>query len=93
MFKASYNRLDIVRFCDDFVKVLGLDWVVMFSQGHLHDSTVVVCLKMLVALLSNASILAKFRDASHNGGWLSNAQMVIEHRQNQAVGKEISFTI
>ena len=56
--------------------MLGLDWPVVLTSPHLHSSTVLVALRMLVALLSNASILLKFREASSNGGWLTNLQQV-----------------
>lgn len=75
------------RFCEEVMKVLGLDWVVVFTQGHLHSSTVLIALKMLVALLSNNAILTKFREASHNGAWLSNAHLATETRQPHLSGK------
>lgn len=75
------------RFCEEVVKVLGLDWVLLFAQGHLHPSTVLIALRMLVALLSNAGILQKFRDASHNGGWMTDAQQVTSNKYGQVLGK------
>lgn len=69
------------------VKVLGLDWVLLFVQGHLHPSTVLVALRMLVALLSNGGILQKFRDASQNGGWMSGAQQVTNNKHGQVLGE------
>lgn len=75
------------RFCEEVVKVLGLDWVLLFAQGHLHPSTVLIALRMLVALLSNASILQKFRDATHNGGWMTDAQQVTSNKSGQFLGK------
>ena len=69
------------------MRVLGLDWVVIFTQANLHPTTVLVALKMLVALLSNASIIHKFRDASHNGGWLANTQQVTSNKHGQMLGE------
>lgn len=77
----------VFRFCEEVVKVLGLDWVLLFAQGHLHPSTVLIALRMLVALLSNASILQKFRDATHNGGWMTDAQQVTSNKSGQFLGE------
>ncbi|XP_046392591.1 WD repeat and FYVE domain-containing protein 3 isoform X2 [Ischnura elegans] len=57
-------------FCDEVSKVLGFDWVLLFLQGHLHATTVVWGLRVLVALCSLPNLLQKFREASGNGGWL-----------------------
>lgn len=81
----------LYRFCEEVVKVLGLDWVLLFVQGHLHPSTVLVALRMLVALLSNAGILQKFRDASQNGGWMSGAQQVTNNKHGQVLGELFCF--
>lgn len=67
--------------------MLGLDWVLLFAQGHLHPTTVLIALRMLVALLSNTSILHKFRDATHNGGWMTDAQQVTSNKFGQVLGK------
>lgn len=77
----------MLRFCEEVVKVLGLDWVLLFAQGHLHPSTVLIALRMLVALLSNASILQKFRDATHNGGWMTDAHQVTSNKSGQFLGE------
>ncbi|KAG8229679.1 hypothetical protein J437_LFUL010268 [Ladona fulva] len=59
-----------VGFCDEVSKVLGFDWVLLFLQGHLHPTTVVWGLRVLVALCSVPPLLQKFREATGNGGWL-----------------------
>lgn len=61
--------------------------MVVLVGPHLHSSTVLVALRMLVALLSNSSILHKFREASSNGGWLTNLQQVTSDRQGLVLGK------
>lgn len=71
------------------MRVLGLDWVVVLTGPQLHASTVLVALRMLVALLSNANILHKFRDASGNGGWLNNLQQVAANRQGLVLGESV----
>lgn len=69
--------------------MLGLDWVLLFAQGHLHPTTVLIALRMLVALLSNTTILQKFRDATHNGGWMTDAQQVTSNKFGQVLGKHV----
>lgn len=56
--------------CEEVARVLGLDWVLLFLQSGLHNSTVVWGLRILVAVCSIQSILQKFRDGVSNGGWL-----------------------
>lgn len=56
--------------CEDVVKVLGLDWVLLFLQSGLHSTTVVWGLRILVAVTSVQPILQKFKDGTSNGGWL-----------------------
>ena len=68
------------------VRVLGLDWVVTLTSPHLHPSTVLIALRMLVALLSNVTILHKFREASSNGGWLTNLHLVTSNRVGLVLG-------
>lgn len=61
-------------FCTEVVRVLGLDWVLLWTQPNLHPSTVVWGLRILVALSSNPVLLQKFREGSGSGGWLQDTQ-------------------
>lgn len=61
-------------FCNEVVRVLGLDWVLLWTQPNLHPSTVVWGLRILVALCSNPLLLQKFREGSASGGWLQDTQ-------------------
>ncbi|KAK7077189.1 WD repeat and FYVE domain-containing protein 3 [Halocaridina rubra] len=88
LYNSNKNTIHL-GFCEEVVKVLGLDWVLLFVQGHLHPSTVLIALRMLVALLSNAGILQKFRDASHNGGWMTDAQQVTTNKYGQVLGYSV----
>ncbi|XP_012287062.1 WD repeat and FYVE domain-containing protein 3 isoform X1 [Orussus abietinus] len=56
--------------CEEVARVLGLDWVLLFLQAGLHNSTVVWGLRILVAICSVQSILQKFKEGTSNGGWL-----------------------
>ncbi|XP_076043582.1 WD repeat and FYVE domain containing 3 bchs isoform X2 [Oratosquilla oratoria] len=89
LYNTNKNTIHL-GFCDEVVKVLGLDWVLLFAQGHLHPSTVLIALRMLVALLSNANILYKFREASNNGGWMTDAEQVMAtNKKGQVFGYSV----
>ncbi|KAK3895111.1 hypothetical protein Pcinc_001157 [Petrolisthes cinctipes] len=92
LYNSNKNTIHL-GFCEEVVKVLGLDWVLLFVQGHLHPSTVLVALRMLVALLSNAGILQKFRDASQNGCWMSGAQQVTNNKHGQVLGYSVGSVV
>ncbi|XP_068245244.1 WD repeat and FYVE domain-containing protein 3 isoform X2 [Palaemon carinicauda] len=88
LYNSNKNTIHL-GFCEEVVKVLGLDWVLLFVQGHLHPSTVLVALRMLVALLSNSGLLQKYREASHNGGWMTDAQQVTTNKFGQVLGYSV----
>ncbi|KAJ4438847.1 hypothetical protein ANN_14800 [Periplaneta americana] len=67
-------------FCDEVTQVLGLDWVLLFLQGHLHPTTVVWGLRILVVLCSCPPLLQKFREGSSNGGWLRDTELVLQNK-------------
>ncbi|KAG0712298.1 WD repeat and FYVE domain-containing protein 3 [Chionoecetes opilio] len=92
LYNSNKNTIHL-GFCEEVVKVLGLDWVLLFAQGHLHASTVLVAIRMLVALLSNVAILQKFRDATHNGGWMTDAAQVTSNKFGQVLGYSVGSVV
>ena len=70
--------------CEEVSKVLGLDWVLLFLQPGLHSTTVVLGLRILVALCSVQHILQKFKDGASNGGWLRHTD---HNKMALALGK------
>ncbi|KAF2366372.1 protein of unknown function DUF4704 [Trinorchestia longiramus] len=88
LYNSNKNTIHL-GFCEELVRVLGLDWVVVLTGPNLHPSTVLFALRMLVALLSNASVLQRFREASSNGGWLASVQQVISNRQGLVLGYSV----
>ncbi|XP_063865461.1 WD repeat and FYVE domain-containing protein 3-like isoform X1 [Scylla paramamosain] len=92
LYNSNKNTIHL-GFCEEVVKVLGLDWVLLFAQGHLHPTTVLIALRMLVALLSNTTILQKFRDATHNGGWMTDAQQVTSNKFGQVLGYSVGSVV
>lgn len=67
--------------CDDISRILGLDWVLLFMQPHLHRSTVVLAMRMLVVLCANETLIARFREALQNGGYLRYTEFVSQQHK------------
>ncbi|KAK2192062.1 hypothetical protein NP493_40g10014 [Ridgeia piscesae] len=72
--------------CDEVLRILGFDWLLLFLQGHLHRSTVVLAMRTLLLMLGSPSVLARFREGSTCGGWLDETQSVLENRIGIALG-------
>jgi len=70
------------RFCDDLVRVLGFDWILLFMQSNIHSSSIIWTYKILTTLCSVPSLLVKFREASSNGGWLLNTELLQNNKAN-----------
>lgn len=70
------------RFCDDLVRVLGFDWILLFMQSNIHRSSIIWSYKILTTLCSVPSLMVKFREASSNGGWLLNTELLQNNRSN-----------
>ncbi|XP_065351177.1 WD repeat and FYVE domain-containing protein 3 [Cloeon dipterum] len=70
------NKKVCMSFCDEVTKILGFDWVLLFLQGHLHPTTVVWGLRVLVVLCSCPNLMQRFREGTHNGGWLKETETV-----------------
>jgi hypothetical protein len=79
------------RFCEEVAQVLGLDWVLLFLQGHLHPTTVVWGLRILVVLCSCASLLQKFREGSSCGGWLRDTELFLQNKMALVLGMSDMF--
>uniref|UniRef100_A0A8C2HPE0 WDFY family member 4 n=1 Tax=Cyprinus carpio TaxID=7962 RepID=A0A8C2HPE0_CYPCA len=54
---------------------LGSDWFLLFLQGHIHTSTVLLVLTLLTHFLSYPSILAKFREGVSPGTLVETMEM------------------
>ncbi|MBN3292841.1 WDFY3 protein, partial [Polypterus senegalus] len=80
--KTSVN----IQACEELVKVLGFDWLLKFMEEHLHSSTVTAALRILVVLLSNQSILTKFKEGLCGGGWLEQTDSVLTNKIGTVLG-------
>lgn len=75
------------RFCDDFVRVLGFDWILLFMQPNVHHSSTIWAYKILTTLCSVPTLMVKFREASNNGGWLFNTELLQNNKTNLMLSK------
>ncbi|KAF7644991.1 hypothetical protein LDENG_00212330 [Lucifuga dentata] len=66
--------------CEELVRTLGFDWLLMFMEEHLHPSTVTAALWILAVLLSNQSILNRFKEGLCGGGWLDHTDSVLTNK-------------
>ncbi|XP_064637335.1 WD repeat and FYVE domain-containing protein 3-like isoform X3 [Lineus longissimus] len=76
----SSTNLGNQQVCEELLRVLGYDWLLLFMQGHLHSSSVVLATRILLVMLSVPSGLAKFRDGSCGGGWLCDTESILQSR-------------
>lgn len=51
---ASRNQIG-----EEIARTLGFDWLLLFMQPHIHSSTVVWALRILVAICSSPSLLSR----------------------------------
>ncbi|KFO35303.1 WD repeat and FYVE domain-containing protein 3 [Fukomys damarensis] len=80
--KTSIN----LQACEELVKTLGFDWVMMFMEEHLHPTTVTAAMRILVVLLSSQSILIKFKEGLSGGGWLEQTDSVLTNKIGTVLG-------
>ncbi|XP_006867792.1 PREDICTED: WD repeat and FYVE domain-containing protein 3 isoform X1 [Chrysochloris asiatica] len=80
--KTSIN----LQACEELVKTLGFDWIMMFMEEHLHSSTVTAAMRILVVLLTNQSILIKFKEGLNGGGWLEQTDSVLTNKIGTVLG-------
>lgn len=80
------------KYCEDVVQVVGFDWILLFLEGHLHPSTVVWGLRILMTLLSIPALMDKFRTGACNGHWLIKSEIVLQNKMVQALGQTSTAT-
>lgn len=52
---------------------LAPDWFLLLMQGHLHPSTVVLGLKLLLHFLSSPYLRERFKDGLSAGSWVERS--------------------
>jgi len=77
------------RFCEDLQRVIGFDWLLVFLQSHIHQSTVVLAMSILVRMLQHPSLLQCFREGSGTGGWLADTECIVQNRVGVLLGRPL----
>ncbi|XP_066568174.1 WD repeat and FYVE domain-containing protein 3 isoform X2 [Amia ocellicauda] len=80
--KATVN----IQACEELVKTLGFDWLLMFMEEHLHSTSVTAAMRVLVVLLSNQAILSRFKEGLSGGGWLDQTDSVLTNKIGTVLG-------
>lgn len=78
-----------IQFQEEFQRLLGYDWFLLFMQPNLHKTTIVRSVKILFTLLLNMQNLIRFKESAFAGGWLSTILSQLKAHQmssNQAEG-------
>ncbi|XP_027715064.1 WD repeat- and FYVE domain-containing protein 4 isoform X3 [Vombatus ursinus] len=57
---------------------LGPDWFLLFIQDHLHPSTVVLGIKLLLHFLYNPTLRTRFKDGLSGGSWVENSILEVD---------------
>ena len=65
----------------------------MFLQGHLHPTTVIQALKILILLFKNPTTVSKFRDGVCGGGWLKDTEMIRKQQMGSGVGTMLGMFV
>ena len=64
-------------FADAIQETLGFDWLLLFLQAHLHNTTVVRATRILVTMLSSTPALNRFREGLGSGNWLDGTDIML----------------
>ena len=72
--------------CEEIEKILGFDWLLLFMQQHLHPSTIISALHILVVILRNPVNVGRFREGNFGGGWLGDTESVLKNQMAAMLG-------
>ncbi|XP_031426548.1 WD repeat and FYVE domain-containing protein 3 isoform X2 [Clupea harengus] len=86
LFTAKEKCTVNTQACEELVRTLGFDWLLMFMEEHLHSSSVTAALWILVVLLSNQPILGRFKEGLSGGGWLDHTDSVLTNKIGTVLG-------
>lgn len=65
---------------EEISKVLGTDWLMLFMQPHLHSSTVIWAMRILVVLCANDIIITRLRGGIMNSGYMRNTEVICQSK-------------
>lgn len=77
-------------FADALQETLGFDWLLLFIQAHLHNTTVVRATRILVTMLSSTPALNRFREGLGSGNWLDGTDIMLNKTTYVVAGMNCS---
>lgn len=80
-------------FADALQETLGFDWLLLFLQAHLHNTTVVRATRILVTMLSSVPALNRFREGLGSGSWLDGTDIMLNKTTYVVAGMSCSVLI
>ncbi|KAH0615815.1 hypothetical protein JD844_026358 [Phrynosoma platyrhinos] len=86
MYTSKEKTTVNLQACEELVRTLGFDWIMLFMEEHLHPTTVTAAMRILVVLLSNPTILIKFKEGLTGGGWLEQTDSVLTNKIGTVLG-------
>ncbi|ULT96044.1 hypothetical protein L3Y34_004591 [Caenorhabditis briggsae] len=89
-FLSNSNAQVQQQMCEHIVRTLGFDWLFALMSPGVHSGTIYLALRILLLILNQPSLLARFKEGSANGGWLSEADSVVRNRAAVVLGFSVS---
>ncbi|KAJ8263051.1 hypothetical protein COCON_G00155080 [Conger conger] len=86
LFSSREKCIVNTQACEELVRTLGFDWLLLFMEEHVHYSTVTAAMRVLVVLLSNQAVLGRFREGPCGGGWLEHTDAVLTNKIGTVMG-------
>ena len=78
-------------FADALQETLGFDWLLLFIQAHLHNTTVVRATRILVTMLSSTPALNRFREGLGSGSWLDGTDIMLNKTTYVVAGMRMIY--
>lgn len=78
-------------FADALQETLGFDWLLLFIQAHLHNTTVVRATRILVTMLSSTPALNRFREGLSSGNWLDGTDVMLNKTTYVVAGMRMIY--
>uniref|UniRef100_A0A1I7TDI9 WD repeat and FYVE domain-containing protein 3 n=1 Tax=Caenorhabditis tropicalis TaxID=1561998 RepID=A0A1I7TDI9_9PELO len=89
-FLSNSNAQVQQQMCEQLVRTLGFDWLFALMSPGIHSGTIYLALRILLLILNQQPLLARFKEGSANGGWLSEADSVVRNRAAVVLGFSVS---
>ncbi|KRZ15735.1 WD repeat and FYVE domain-containing protein 3 [Trichinella zimbabwensis] len=78
------------QLCEQICKVLGFDWILALFNASNHKGTVRAGLQILLTIAKHSTLLNRFKEGVGNGGWLTDAESVVQNRAGVLLGFSVS---